>query len=125
LCNSWPLFVFVKCFAFGTSLASCSCAFFCALSVSNQSPPERQLAACLQQSATGSVAVVHAAVGNFDDLAAAPAHTRVRAREAEPSHEASIAQQAQPLEQPMPGLPSMPEWQSIPECVRRFISRPS
>src|SRR5512132_3228807 len=32
LCISWPLFVLVTCFSFGTSLASRSCAFFCATS---------------------------------------------------------------------------------------------
>src|SRR5204863_419718 len=33
LCISWPLFVLVICFSLGTSLASRSCAFFCAASV--------------------------------------------------------------------------------------------
>ena len=33
LCISWPLFVLVMCFSLGTSLASRSCAFFCAASV--------------------------------------------------------------------------------------------
>jgi len=32
LCISWPLFVLVTCFSFGTSFASRSCAFFCAAS---------------------------------------------------------------------------------------------